>query len=361
MSTDLCLYLIHVVGVYYGREKPTCVELLRDFVNELGPILEHGYTFADGTHSIISLDYFVCDLPALALVKFFKGATSYSACPKCTVFGEYYKSGISFIPHIHDMDVLQRARDKNAARRVLFECDGEIVPIPTKAAKKPVNLPTEQVQPRTDRSCRDKTDPEHHIVHKLDPITGVKTLVTLSSPLLELNIDMIENFTIDGMHTVYLGVVKRFLKFLSSASMDEIPVQDELLDDHPPQKRKGKGRKDQAAITNTTFKRIGQIYATSGSKFPREFSRSPRNFEHLDRWKATEYRNFLLYGGDMAIGSPEVGVPTILVIAFRCLVLSIRILSDLTLYKAWHWHTSNLTLVVFNRNLTLNVLKLTQI
>ena len=98
MSTNVAPILVHIVGVYYGKEKPTCVSLLRQLVDELGPILRSGYVFPDGLHLQVTIDYIVCDLPALALVKFFKNACGYAACAKCTVYGEHYKKTHEFHP-----------------------------------------------------------------------------------------------------------------------------------------------------------------------------------------------------------------------------------------------------------------------
>ena len=355
MSTNVSPYLVHVVGVYYGKEKPTCVSLLRELVDELGPILQSGYVFPDGSHLQVTIDYIVCDLPALALVKFFKNACGYAACAKCTVYGEHYKKRMNFISTFHNADVIRRAQLAQVVRRTLtFEADGEAsepdpdsepeTDLPSTAKKQPnkrknkketpSTLPTEPVQLRTDQSFRNKTDAEHHIVHKVDPITGTKTLLQLDSPFLDLNIDMVKTFTIDGMHTVYLGTVRRFLKFLSKVPQDEedsIPCE---VENETGKKKKKK--KDRAVITDRTFKNIGSVYLCSGSRFPREFARYPRNFEHLDQWKATELRNFLLYGGDLAIASPELGVPPVIVNSFRCLMLAIRILSDRNIYLACH-------------------------
>ena len=76
-----------------------------------------------------------------------------------------------------------------------------------------------------------------------------------------------------------------------------------------------------------------QFYAPAdSSKFLREFSRPARNFEHIDKWKATELRAFLLYGGDRALAMPEVNLPPVLISAFRCLSIAVRLLSDPVFY-----------------------------
>lgn len=58
-------------------------------------------------------------------------------------------------------------------------------------------------------------------------------------------------------------------------------------------------------------------------KMPTEFARQPRSLEHLDRWKATEFRTFLLYTGVVVfrgIVSPQVYKHFLaLCIAFRFL------------------------------------------
>ena len=153
---------------------------------------------------------------------------------------------------------------------------------------------------------RDRTDKEHH--H--EEIT----------PFVDLNVDLISTFTIDGMHTIYLGVCRRFLTFLQSAKNIRLTV-------------KGKSRPHLSA---EQMKLIGEhfsgVRSHGGSSFPREFTCSARDFVNFDKWKPTEFRMFVNYGGDMALSGSGTGVPSVLVTAFRCFTMAVRLLSDPTLY-----------------------------
>ena len=105
MSTDIARDYVQVIAVYYGAKKPSANVLLVDFITELGPLLENGIQIQDGSTVIqkrLVLDYVVCDLPALALVKGITGHSGYASCPKCTVFGVNVHSRITFIPERHN-------------------------------------------------------------------------------------------------------------------------------------------------------------------------------------------------------------------------------------------------------------------
>ena len=226
MSTDICSELVSCIGVYYGREKPNCEILLRDFVTDLEPILTAGFKFHSGLRVDVVLDFISCDLPAMALVKAIKHPTGYAACSKCTVWGENVNSRITFIPRVHNEMALGRRFAEDAG-------------------------PNAPVELRTDQSFRARTDPEHHW-----------QIITPFIDLLQL--DMVETFTIDPMHTVYLGVLKRFLGFIKS----EKGIRKTLT---------GKAR-PLLSITQNLL--IGQHYANA-PKLPREFSRSA-NFKKCD-------------------------------------------------------------------------------
>lgn len=91
------------------------------------------------------------------------------------------------------------------------------------------------------------------------------------SPLLQLHIGLISQFALDPMHLIYLGVMRRLLlKYVVEG------------------KRPFKLSKHTIAIMNKEI---------SSFKIPSEFGRKIRPLIDIRRWKATEFRFFLLYCG----------------------------------------------------------------
>lgn len=108
---------------------------------------------------------------------------------------------------------------------------------------------------RTNNSFLNQTDKDHHLN---------------ISPLTALNIDFISDFPLDYMHAVCLGVMRKLLNIWVSGNLRV------RLSSH---------------ITQTLSKTL-VLYS---SFTPAEFNRKPRTLSELPRWKATEYRTFLLY------------------------------------------------------------------
>ena len=99
------------------------------------------------------------------------------------------------------------------------------------------------------------------------------------SPLNAINvidIGLITMFVLDYMHLVCLGVVKRTLTFLKQG-----PYICRI-----------------SALNKATLSE--NLTALQGH-IPSEFAREPRPLEDLDRWKATEFRQFLLYTGPLVL------------------------------------------------------------
>lgn len=140
------------IGIFYGISKPQPIDIyLEDFVNELSQLIENGIVFNKKKY-VITVHSFICDAPAKAFVKCIKGHAGYSSCDKCTEVGVYINGRMIF-PNL--------------------------------------TAPT-----RTDEGFRTKEDTDHH--------SG-------TSPLLQLNFDMIRCFPIDYMHCICLGIVKKLL------------------------------------------------------------------------------------------------------------------------------------------------------
>lgn len=158
---------------------------------------------------------FICDSPARALIKGVVNFNGKHGCLKCTVVGEY----------------------SQVSRTVTF-----------------LNYDCPK---RNDKDFRSKKDEEHH---KLD------------SPLLKLNIDMVENFPVcDSLHLIDLGVMKRLLTGWRDGNFGKY-------------------------LTKWCSKDIEKVNLfLSKCSMPKEIHRSVRKLDVLAHWKGSEYRTFLYY------------------------------------------------------------------
>lgn len=112
---------------------------------------------------------------------------------------------------------------------------------------------------RTNAEFRERTYGAHH---KID------------SPILELDIDMVEQFPVaDSLHLLHLGLMKRLLLGW----------------------RDGTFRKSDTKWRSSTTNEVSSYLL--GLRMPREFRRAVRGLDCLKHWKGTEYRTFLHYAG----------------------------------------------------------------
>jgi hypothetical protein len=117
----------------------------------------------------------------------------------------------------------------------------------------------DNIELRTDESFRGQVNNEHH---------------NDTSPFCNLPIDMITTFPLDYMHECCLGVMEKLLLAWLRGK---------------PNVRLS------AANANKTSMRMLKL---SKGK-PDIFARKPRSLMEIDRWKATEFRLFLLYIGKL--------------------------------------------------------------
>ena len=94
------------------------------------------------------------------------------------------------------------------------------------------------------------------------------------SPLSRLSFGMVSQFPLDPMHLVFLGVVKRLiLNWLRGPVVNK------------------------CRIGANAISRISELLLSCHQYLPREFPRKCRSLADVDRWKATEFRQFILYSG----------------------------------------------------------------
>lgn len=155
-------------------------------------------------------------------------------------------------------------------------CEGDFI-------ENRVVFPNLKCSLRTDASFKNKIQPEHH---------------NLTSILEDTGIGMVSQLPLDYMHLVCLGVMKKLLQFWIRGKM-HVRIKSHLLQS------------------------VSNKYVNMRKFIPKEFARYPRSLFEIDRWKATEFRLFLLYTGPVLLKNV---LPLRIYAHFLCLSVSIRIL-----------------------------------
>ena len=107
----------------------------------------------------------------------------------------------------------------------------------------------------------------------------MKIIILVPSPFCELsNIGMISNFPIDYMHLICLGVMRKLLNLWIKGPL-HVRIGTQAI----------------RVLSNAS------IACRCRDQVPCEFARKPRQISELDRWKATELRQFLLYTGPVCL------------------------------------------------------------
>ena len=222
LSCNIQPITVFPVIITYGKSKPTNNDFLNECIDEIKELMEYGLHIFNRKIKII-LHSIPCDSPARSMVKCVKSHAGYYSCDRCTQSGERING------------------------RMVFKEIGAVL--------------------RTNQSFRNKTNEEHH-------------LYTADSPFLALNIDMIQQFPIDYMHCLCLGVMKHLLLIWLG--------KDRMFN----------SRRYRISSINTANKRLEII----SKNIPKDiFSRRPRSLDFVKYWKATEYRQFLLYTGHIVL------------------------------------------------------------
>ena len=126
-----------------------------------------------------------------------------------------------------------------------------------------VTFPETNAPTRTDAQFDEMEDVKHHV--------GV-------SPLTQLSLGMVSQFPFDYMHLVCMGVMRRILWLWMKG-----PVA------------------NRCRIGGAAVNAITEGILQCQKYLPKEFLRKGRSLAEVDRWKATEFRLFLIYTGPVII------------------------------------------------------------
>lgn len=206
-----------IITLYHGNSKPSNAnDFLELFVEEALDILHNGILL-EGHIISVKINSIVCDAPAKSFISFIKNHTGYFGCSKCIDEGDFLRNRMTF-----------------------QSVDSKL---------------------RNDYSFKSRKQPEHH--------TG-------DSILEKLDIGMVSQISLDYMHLVCLGVMKRLLQFWV------------------------KGYKN-TRCSDANLVEIDRRLNLCRKSIPNEFARKPRSVLDVDRWKATEFRQLLLYTGPVVL------------------------------------------------------------
>lgn len=147
-----------------------------------------------------------------------------------------------------------------------------------------VTYPDCQAPVRTDDSFRQMVDHVHHIQ---------------PSPLTNISVDMVLAFPLDYMHLACLGVTRKLINLWLAGPL-------------------------RCRLGPLSRKEISDKLLSLAPSMPCDFARKPRSISEYERWKATEFRTFLLYTGPVClVGSLHeecYGNFMILSVAMTCLL-----------------------------------------
>jgi len=213
------------VGLYCGTDKPCdSNEYLKYFVNEAQNLITNGIRIQSKLYSVI-IDVFCCDTPAKSFVLKIKGHSGFFSCSRCEIEGEYKENRMCF----------------------------------------PYTEPDKRSKTRTQSNYINRTQISHHI------------LSSTNSCISEIpKLDIVNNFSIDYMHLICLGVTKKLILLWMKGPL-------------------------RVRLPFSKINQLSKLLVNLRLHFCCEFSRKPRKLEEVCRWKATEFRSFLLYLGPIVL------------------------------------------------------------
>lgn len=129
--------------------------------------------------------------------------------------------------------------------------------------KNKMTYPEVNAKLRTDADFQLMIDEDHHLNQTLSPLAGMVKMITM--------------FPLDYMHLCCLGVTRKLIYLWI------------------------KGKVLATRLSSRTVGEISEKLKALRPYTPNEFNRKPRELSEIDRWKATELRNFMLYTGPVVL------------------------------------------------------------
>lgn len=250
--TNITPLLVFPIAIAIGKSKPANLDFLQDAINDINVVIQEGFVYAQRQFRV-SLSCVICDAPAKAMVKFTKQYSGYYGCDRCCQRGKFV--GRMIYPIMTDLEL------------------------------------------RTNESFRNNEQQEHH-----------KGL----SPFLQLpSLNMVEDFPVDYMHQVCLGVMKKLLLLWI------------------------KGPRQLCRLSAGQVTQVSTRLIEMRQNIPREFARKPRRLDELDRWKATELRQFLLYTGKFVLKDvlPEANFNHFMTLSIAmCILVNLKLVAQHGVY-----------------------------
>lgn len=156
---------------------------------------------------------------------------------------------------------------------------------------------------RTNVSFREHRDEGHHIDHSI--LEEIEDL------------DMVVDFPLDYMHLICLGATRKLICVWA------------------------KGKSGPHKLNSEKLIQLSDNLVQIAPNTVSEFQRRPRTIAELDRWKAVEFRQFLLYSGLVVL--PEV-INADSFLLFKCLSLAVRVLCSSSLNHELNAYANSLLL-----------------
>ncbi|XP_065212384.1 uncharacterized protein LOC135849488 isoform X1 [Planococcus citri] len=260
---------VFIIGIYGGPKKPTCSnEFLQLLIKEIIVLQNKGITIRGKTYVFV-FEKLLMDAPAASYILGVKGHSGYYCCRKCyaagksvVVEGRVSKSGRECrVICFPDLDSGNRVSAEFSAHYDLNDRDPH-----NKYVKHLFNTlcdDDDAVISDDEEENEDAGLPEAIKEHHMHPTILAKLK----------NFDLIKNVPLDYMHLVLLGIMKKLLKlWVSKKTM--LPNQ-----------------------SNPNEPTVSKRLDFARDYCPTEFQRRPENLDHLNSWKATQLRVFLLYVG----------------------------------------------------------------